>query len=142
MKCYESRLAQVPGHILWTFCFYVLIAVLVALLFRLFSGSDNVSTTFLIIVAMWIGQSWRFHKMRYKINEQTLVQYDFQYRTIQIEQIVSVRVLPHIRWVSFHTPYNIVIATVDGQKYFIAPEKRDLLVEMLKKENPDIEIIK
>lgn len=79
--------------------------------------------------------------MSYKINDDALVQYDFQSRTIHIDEIVSVRVLRHTRWISFHTPYNMIIETMDKQKYFIAPQEYKLLADILKKENPEIEVI-
>lgn len=144
MKIYESKLAQLPGHILWTFCLYAIIGVIVAGLFFLFAQETDSTnlTTFVIIGVLWLGQSWRFRKMCYKINEDVLVQYDFQSRTILIEQIVSVKVLDKIKWVSCHTPYNMVIETMDKNKYFIAPEEALLLAATLKKENPNIQVIR
>ena len=141
MKIYESKLTQVPGHILWTFCFYALIAIFTEILFYVTGGARYTWSTFIIIIVMWLGQSWRFRKMVYKVNDDALVQYDFQYRTIHIDQIVTVRALKRTRWISFHTPYNMVIETMDKQKYFIAPKENKLLMEILKKENPMIKVI-
>ena len=113
------------------------------ILFHLMTHAENAtSATFAIIIFMWLGQSWRFKKMHYKIIDDTLVQYDFQYRTILINQIVSIRVLDGMKWVSIHTPYNIVIETMDNRKYYLAPEKAKLLAETLKKENADIQFTK
>lgn len=95
----------------------------------------------MVIIALWLGQSWRFRKMCYKVNDDVLVQYDFHTRTILIDQIVSIRVLDKMKWISFHTPYNMVIETMDNNKYYIAPEDVQLLVDTLKKENPEINII-
>lgn len=139
MKIYESKLAQVPGHIAWTFFLYAIIGIVIEGLFMITTPvEDNTPTTFIIIVVLWLGQSWRFRKMHYKVNDDVLVQYDFHTRAIQIEQIVSIRVLDKIKWVSFHTPYNMVIETIDNNKYFIAPEDVQLLADTLKKENPEI----
>ena len=79
--------------------------------------------------------------MYYKVNEDAFVQYDFHSRTILIEQIVTVHVLKSMRWVSWHTPYNMVITTIDNQKYFIAPKETQMLTEVLKKENSEIEFV-
>ena len=141
MKIYESKLAQIPGHILWTFCLYALIAIGTMVLFYLTNDTKCAWSTFCIIIAMWLGQSWRFSKMYYKVNEDAFVQYDFHSRTILIEQIVTVHVLKSMRWVSWHTPYNMVITTIDNQKYFIAPKETQMLTEVLKKENSEIEFV-
>ncbi len=141
MKIYESKLAQIPGHICWTFCFYLLIALFMGFLFYVTGGTEFGWSTFSIIAAMWLGQSWRFRRMVYKVNDDALVQYDFQSRTIHINEIVSVRVLKRTCWFSFHTPYNMVIQTMDKQKYFIAPKEYHQLAEILKKENPEIEFV-
>ena len=140
MKVYQCKLAQLSGHVFWAFCLYAIIAVVIDILFHLMThAEDYTHTTFAIIFALWLGQIIRFRKMKYKINDDTLVQYDFQSRTIFIDQIVSVHVLDRMKWVSLHTPYNIVIKTTDNQKYFMAPQNVDLLAEILKKENPDIQ---
>lgn len=141
MKRYESRLSQLPGHIIWTFCFYALCAIITGFLFYITGGTKFAWSTFCIIIAMWLGQSWRFRKMCYKINEDAFIQYDFQSRTIFIDQIVSVRVLKRMRWISFHTPYNMIIETIDKQKYFVAPQNRQQLADIFKQENPDIQVI-
>ena len=142
MKIYESKLANVSGHLIWTFCFYAIIAIfLLGLFFVTSHDEDHTLTTFLIVVAMWLGQGLRFHKMCYKVNDDALVQYDFHSRTILIDQIVSIRVLDKMKWVSFHTPYNMVIETIDRHKYFIAPKEVELLVKILKKENEKILIL-
>ena len=142
MKIYESKLAQIPGHILWTCCLYLLIAALLSVMFYLFKGADDVWMTFLIVLGLCLGQSRRFFKMRYKLCEDALVQYDFQSRTIHVHQIVSVRLLRRMKWVSIHTPYNMVIETIDRQKYFIAPEDVESLVDVLKSEEPSIKVIR
>ena len=140
MKIYESKLAQVPGHMFWTFCLYLIAGLILQGLFYLTTHAEDCThTTFFIVIFLWLGQSWRFKKMRYKINEDTLIQYDFQYRTILIEQIEKVHVLERMKWISIHTPYNMVIETIDKQKYFIAPAQADLLAATLKKENPTIQ---
>ena len=142
MKIYESKLAQIPGHLVWTFCFYAVIALVLEGLFYITAHAEDCThTTFLIVIAMWLGQGWRFRKMRYKVNDDVLVQYDFQSRSIHIEQIVLVRVLEKMRWVSFHTPYNMVIETIDKNRYFIAPQDVQSLVDILKEVNPKIEFI-
>ena len=139
MKIYESKLAHIPGHILWTFCFYLLCGIIIETLFLLTTQVEDYKlTTFIIVAALWLGQSWRFHKMRYKVNDDVLVQYDFQTRSIHLEQIYSIRVLNKMKWISFHTPYNMVIETIDKNRYFIAPQDVQLLVDILKKENPEI----
>lgn len=143
MKIYESKLAQISGHIIWTFCFYLLVAAIMEGLFFLTThDEDYMPTTFAIIVAMWIGQVYRFSKMRYKINEDAFVQYDFQSRTIFIDQIVSVRILKGMKWISFHTPYNMVIETMDRQRFYIAPQDVSSLTDILKNENPEITFVK
>lgn len=139
MKIYESKLAQIPGHLVWTFCFYAVIALVLEGLFYITAHAEDCThTTFLIVIAMWLGQGWRFRKMRYKVLDDVLVQYDFQSRTILIDQIVSVRVLDKMKWVSIHTPYNMVIETMDNRRYFIAPKEVQLLVNTLKEINPKI----
>ena len=142
MKKYESKLANIPGHMVWTFCFYAVIALTFLGLFYVTAhDEDHTLTTFLLVAVMWLAQGWRFRKMCYKVNDDALVQYDFQSRTIFIDQIISVRVLDKMKWVSIHTPYNMVIETVGHHKYFIAPQKTELLVEILKKENKEIQFL-
>ena len=142
MKIYESKLAQLPGHILWTFCLYLICGAIIEFFFLLTTQiEDYKPTTFMVIIALWLGQSWRFRKMCYKVNDDVLVQYDFHTRTILIDQIVSIRVLDKMKWISFHIPYNMVIETMDNNKYYIAPQDVPSLVDTLKKENPEINII-
>ena len=142
MKIYESKLAHVPGHLVWTFCLYAIIALVLEGLFYITAHAEECThTTFLIVVFMWLGQGLRFRKMRYKVNDDVLVQYDFQSRTILIDQIISVRVLEKTRWISIHTPYNMVIKTMDNRMYFIAPKEAQLLADTLKEINPKIEFI-
>ena len=141
MKIYESKLAQVPQQIFWCFCLYALIAAILGIIFHLLNNTTSTWSTFLIVIGLCLGQSRRFQKMHYKINEGTLIQYDFSYRTILVEQIVSVRILKKMTWISFHSPYNIVIETMDREKHFMAPQENKLLAEFLKKENPHIQII-
>lgn len=78
--------------------------------------------------------------MTYKINDETLIQHDFQFRTIFIDNIIEVRVLNKIKWISFHIPYNIVIQTVDKEKYYMAPKDVESMIQLLKEENPNIQI--
>ncbi len=78
--------------------------------------------------------------MTYKIYDETLIQHDFQFRTIFIDNIIEVRVLNKIKWISFHTPYNIVIQTVDKEKYYMAPKDVESMIQLLKEENPNIQI--
>lgn len=141
MKIYESNLAQLSGHIFWTFCLYAVVALLMWYLLYLTGNLDCSLYTFLIIVITWLGQSRRFHKMCYRINDDTLVQYDFHTRTLFIDQIVSICILERMKWISFHTPYNIVIQTKNKEKYFMAPQNAEHVAEILKKINPQIKVI-
>ena len=142
MKIYESKLAQLSGHIFWAFCLYTIIAIILGILFKLMvHAEDGTLSTFCGVIAVWLGHVYRFRKMYYKINDDTLVQYDFQSRTIFIDQIVSVCVLERMKWISFHTPYNIVIETIDKEKYYMAPKDAESMAEILIKENPEIKVI-
>ena len=138
MKIYDSKLAQKSGHILWCFSLYAIIAIVFEITFYLTNVTTNTVSTFSIIVCMAFGQAWRFHKMHYKIADNALIQYDFHYRTIFIEQIVTVRVLKEMKWISFHSPYNIIIETMDKEKYYMAPDDIETMVQILRTENPSI----
>ena len=138
MKIYDSNIAQKSGHILWCFCLYAIIGIIFKLTFYLTDATLNTIPTFVIIASLALGQAWRLHKMHYRIAENALIQYDFHYRTLFIEQIVEIHVLKKMRWISFHSPYNIVIETMDKEKYYMAPEDVETMVDILKKENPDI----
>lgn len=142
MKKYESKLAQFPKHCIWCICLYTLLGLMLWGFFYLAGTTEGTTASFIAVLAIAIGQCFRFHKMCYKINDDVLIQFDFQFRTIFIEQIYNVRVLKDINWVSLHVPYNIIIETIDKEKYYLAPKDVEQMVLILKEQNPSIKIIR
>jgi hypothetical protein len=80
----------------------------------------------------------RIYHIEYSIADEYLNIRDFKYRSINIFDIKEITVLKEKKRFTLKIPYDTIIEDENGRKTYLAPENRNLMLNILKDINPNI----
>lgn len=124
----------------WMSMMYSVTAILFCIVLVLLSerNVDNLIPFISCFIFMALSSCIRIYHIEYSIADEYLSIRDFKYRSINIFDIKEITVLKEKKRFTLKIPYDTIIEDENGRKTYLAPENRNLMLNILKDINPNI----
>lgn len=140
MKTFSSQMSEKIKGCVWMSMMYSVTAILFCIVLVLLSerNVDNLIPFISCFIFMALSSCIRIYHIEYSIADEYLNIRDFKYRSINIFDIKEITVLKEKKRFTLKIPYDTIIEDENGRKTYLAPENRNLMLNILKDINPNI----
>lgn len=140
MKTFSSQMSEKAKGCVWMSMMYSVTAIVLCIVLVLLSerNVDNLIPFIACFIFMALSSCIRIYHIEYSIADEYLNIRDFKYRSINIFDIKEITVLKEKKRFTLKIPYDTIIEDENGRKTYLAPENRNLMLNILKDINPNI----
>ena len=140
MRTFNSRMSEKAKSCVWISMMYSVTTIVLCLVLVLLStnNADNLIPFIACFIFMALTSCIRIYQTEYSIADESVNIRSFKFKSIKISNIKKITVLKEKKRFTLKIPYDTIIEDENGRKTYLAPENRNLMLNILKDINPNI----